>query len=55
MLNSDMIKGVVLSLGKADFHIERNENSNIGYRVRLSLNIRSDSEPFLLGNPKRAT
>ena len=47
MLNSDMIKGVVLSLGKADFHIERNENSGIGYRTRLRLNIRADSFVFL--------
>jgi len=47
MLNSDMIKGILLSLGKVDFHIERSDDSAIGYRTRLRLNVRAESLDFI--------
>tara|TARA_Y100001938_G_C8074754_1_gene425311 strand:+ start:668 stop:1087 length:420 start_codon:yes stop_codon:yes gene_type:complete len=49
MFSKENLEGIFLSLAKTEVSIERVDSSNIGYRVRLRVNLRSDSEPFLLG------
>lgn len=48
MYSREMLNGILLSLAKMDFIIERKEESKMGYVVRLGLSIRADEE-FLLG------
>ncbi len=48
MYNKNMLTGIFLCGSKFDFHIEKNETSNIGYSVRLRVNLRAEAE-FLLG------
>ena len=49
MFSQENLEGIFLSLAKTEVSIERVDSSNIGYRVRLRVNLRSDSEQFLLG------
>jgi hypothetical protein len=46
MYSKDMLIGIVLGMSKVDIHLDRNDNSQIGYRVRLRVNLRAN-EPFL--------
>jgi len=48
MYSREMLNGILLSLAKMDFIIERKKESKMGYVVRLGLSIRAD-EDFLLG------
>lgn len=48
MYSKDMLTGIFLCGSKIDFHIEKNETSNIGYSIRLRVNLRAEEE-FLLG------
>lgn len=48
MFNKGQIQGVLLSIAKPEIHVSRAGNTNIGYRVRIRVNIRG-SEDFLLG------
>ena len=40
MYSKDMIVGIMLSVGKPEIQIIRDDNSNIGYRVRLMVKLR---------------
>ena len=40
MYSKDMIIGIMLSVGKPEIQIIRDDNSNIGYRVRLMVKLR---------------
>tara|TARA_A200000159_G_scaffold164714_1_gene195700 strand:+ start:3301 stop:3696 length:396 start_codon:yes stop_codon:yes gene_type:complete len=46
MYSKDMLVGILLSAGKLDFNIERAEDSQIGYRVRVKMILRAE-ESFL--------
>jgi hypothetical protein len=47
--NKDTLSGIFLALAKIDFHINIDEKSEIGYRVRLRANIRAKNPDFLKG------
>jgi len=47
MYNDDQLVGILISIAKPEIHISRADNTNIGYRVRLRVNLRG-SEEFLL-------
>ncbi len=49
MFSKENLEGIFLSLAKTEVSIERVDSSNIGYRVRLRVNLRSDSERFFTG------
>jgi len=48
MYNDDQLVGILISIAKPEIHISRANNTNIGYRVRLRVNLRG-SDSFLLG------
>lgn len=48
MFSKEMMAGILLGSSKVDFHIERADDSQIGYRVKLKLIIRADIS-FLRG------
>ena len=48
MYSKDMLAGILLGASKVDFNIERANDSQIGYRVKLKLIIRADLF-FLIG------
>ena len=48
MYNKGQIQGILLSIAKPEIHVSRAGNTNIGYRVRIRVNIRG-GEDFLLG------
>jgi len=47
MYNDDQLVGILISIAKPEIHISRADNTNIGYRVRIRVNLRG-SEDFLL-------
>lgn len=47
MYNDDQLTGILISIAKPEIHISRADNTNIGYRVRIRVNLRG-SEAFLL-------
>ena len=47
MYSKDMLIGIMLGMSKTDIYLEKNDTSQIGYRVRLRINLRADSD-FLL-------
>lgn len=42
MFSKDMLIGIILSSSKMDFNIERDDNAEIGYRVRMKLLFRAE-------------
>ncbi len=48
MFNKSQVEGILLSVAKPEVHISRSQHTNIGYRVRIRVNIRG-CEDFLLG------
>ncbi len=48
MYSKDMLIGILLSAGKLDFNIERANDAQIGYRVRVKIILRADLS-FLIG------
>lgn len=48
MYSKDMLIGILLSAGKLDFNIERANDAQIGYRVRIKIILRADLF-FLIG------
>tara|TARA_R110001606_G_C15349451_1_gene647426 strand:- start:1406 stop:1801 length:396 start_codon:yes stop_codon:yes gene_type:complete len=42
MYSKDMLIGILLGSSKVDFHIERANDSQIGYRIKVKLTIRAD-------------
>lgn len=48
MFNNDQLTGILISIAKPEIHVSRAANTNIGYRVRIRVNIRGNRE-FLLG------
>tara|TARA_R110000787_G_scaffold200635_2_gene311590 strand:+ start:765 stop:1160 length:396 start_codon:yes stop_codon:yes gene_type:complete len=46
MYSKDMLIGIILGMSKADIYLDRNDKSQIGYRVRLRVNMRATA-PFL--------
>ncbi len=47
MFSKDMLIGIILGMSKTDIYLDRNDKSQIGYRVRLRVNLRANAE-FLL-------
>tara|TARA_R110000744_G_scaffold120828_7_gene225072 strand:+ start:5279 stop:5683 length:405 start_codon:yes stop_codon:yes gene_type:complete len=47
MFSKDMLIGIILGLSKTDIYLDRNDKSQIGYRVRLRVNLRANAS-FLL-------
>ena len=45
--NLDMVKGILLAIGRPELTIYQNEKKDIGYEIRIRINIRADSERFL--------
>jgi len=43
MFSKDMLIGIILGLSKTDIHLDRNDKAQIGYRVRLRVNLRANS------------
>jgi hypothetical protein len=48
MYSKDMLVGIFLGTAKTEIYLEKNEHSQIGYRVRLRVNLRAN-EDFLVG------
>ena len=48
MYSKQQLEGILLSIAKPEVHVARANNTNLGYRVRIRVNIRG-SAPFLLG------
>jgi len=48
VFSKDMLIGIILGMSKPDIHIDKNDKSQIGYRVRLRVNLRA-SASFLQG------
>ena len=48
MFNNDQLTGILISIAKPEVHVSRANNTNIGYRVRVRVNLRG-SDKFLLG------
>ena len=46
MFSKDMLIGIMLGLSKVEIHLDRSDKSQIGYRVRLRVNLRA-TEVFL--------
>ena len=42
MFNNDQLVGILISLAKPEIHVSRANNTNIGYRVRVRVNMRGD-------------
>lgn len=47
MFSKDMLIGIILGMSKTDIYLDRNDKSQIGYRVRLRVNLRANAS-FLL-------
>lgn len=47
MYSKDMLIGILLGMSKSDIYIEKNDSSQIGYRVRLRVNLRAKRD-FLI-------
>tara|TARA_R110002020_G_scaffold193302_1_gene393519 strand:- start:238 stop:639 length:402 start_codon:yes stop_codon:yes gene_type:complete len=48
MFSREMIHGILLSSGRPELTIYRNEKKHIGYEIRLRINLRADNLEFLL-------
>ena len=44
MYSKDMLIGILLSLAKMDFNIERVSDSKMGYRIKMSLVLRAEKD-----------
>ena len=47
LFNLDMVKGILLAIGRPELTIYQNEKKDIGYEIRIRINISADSERFL--------
>jgi hypothetical protein len=47
MFSKEMIHGILLSSGRPELTIYRNEKKHIGYEIRLRVNLRADNLEFL--------
>ena len=47
LFNLDIVKGILLAIGRPELTIYRNDKKNIGYEIRIRVNVRADSERFL--------
>ena len=47
IFNLDMVKGILLAIGRPELTIYQNEKKNIGYEIRIRVNVRADSRQFL--------
>ena len=47
MFSKDMLIGIILGMSKTDIYLDINDKSQIGYRVRLRVNLRANAD-FLL-------
>ena len=45
--NLDMVRGIFLAIARPELTIYRNEKKNIGYEIRIRVNVRADSPMFL--------
>ena len=48
MYSKEQLEGILLSIAKPEVHVGRANNTNLGYRVRIRVNIRGGAE-FLVG------
>tara|TARA_R110002012_G_scaffold86582_1_gene214943 strand:+ start:3497 stop:3895 length:399 start_codon:yes stop_codon:yes gene_type:complete len=47
MFSEEMVNGILLSSGRPELTIYRNEKKHIGYEIRLRVNLRADNLEFL--------
>ena len=47
MFNLDMVRGMLLAIARPELTIYQNEKKNIGYEIRIRINVRADSRGFL--------
>ena len=47
MFSSEIVQGILLSSGRPELTIYRNEKKHIGYEIRLRVNLRADNLEFL--------
>ena len=47
IFNLDIVKGILLAIARPELTIYQNEKKNIGYEIRIRVNVRSDSRQFL--------
>ena len=47
MFSREIIQGILLSSGRPELTIYRNEKKHIGYEIRLRVNLRADNLEFL--------
>ena len=48
MFSQEIIHGILLSSGRPELTIYRNEKKHIGYEIRIRINLRADNLEFLL-------
>tara|TARA_R110000824_G_scaffold209542_6_gene395373 strand:- start:926 stop:1327 length:402 start_codon:yes stop_codon:yes gene_type:complete len=48
MFSPEIVKGILLSSGRPELTIYRNEKKHIGYEIRIRINLRADNLEFLL-------
>ena len=48
MFSEEMLHGILLSSGRPELTIYRNEKKHIGYEIRIRINLRADNLEFLL-------
>jgi hypothetical protein len=47
MFNLDTLRGILLAIARPELTIYQNEKKNIGYEIRVRINVRADSRRFL--------
>ena len=47
MFNTEQLQGILLSIGRPELTIYRNEKKDVGYEIRIRINIRADNLEFL--------
>jgi len=45
--NKEQLQGIFLSIGRPELTIYRNERKDVGYEIRIRVNVRADNEEFL--------
>ena len=46
--NREQLQGIFLSIGRPELTIYRNERKDVGYEIRIRINVRADNYEFLL-------
>ena len=46
--SEEQLQGILLSIGRPELTIYRNERKDVGYEIRIRINVRADNYEFLL-------